>query len=95
MAEKERHYFSDGGESLLVRPLDGLTLLYHRPSGTTHLVDSPVPEILSALTAGPQSAAMLFDRLSADYDLGDRGGALAGLIDHLETLCALGLARRA
>ena len=29
--------------------LDGLVLLYHRPSGTTHFLASPAPELLDAL----------------------------------------------
>lgn len=34
---------------LIVRPLADITLVYHRPSGQTHMVASPVPEILAAL----------------------------------------------
>lgn len=36
---------------LIVRPLADITLVYHRPSGQTHMVASPVPEILAALEA--------------------------------------------
>ena len=93
MSGGERHYSGGPSDSLLLRPLDGLTLVYHRPSGTTHIVDSPVPEILSILGPQPQSAAALLDRLAGDYDLEDSDEALAGLTGHLETLCALGLAR--
>ncbi len=34
---------------LIVRPLADIALVYHRPSGQTHMVASPVPEILAAL----------------------------------------------
>jgi PqqD family protein of HPr-rel-A system len=36
-------------EALRSAPLDGLTVLFHRASGQTHLVTEPVPEILAAL----------------------------------------------
>lgn len=89
----EDHVYLGDPDSLLVRTLDGLTLVYHRPSGITHIVDSPVPEILASAGFEPQSAADLLERLAGDYDLGDRAEALAGLTGHLETLRALGLVR--
>ena len=36
--------------TLRIVPLDALTLVYHRASGITHVVDAPVPEILEALS---------------------------------------------
>ncbi len=93
MSGDERHYSGDDPHELLLRPLDGLTLVYHRPSGATHIVDSPVPEILAILGPQPQSPADLLARLAGEYDLGDRDEALAGLEGHLGSLCALGLAR--
>ncbi|MBN4683959.1 HPr-rel-A system PqqD family peptide chaperone, partial [Pandoraea nosoerga] len=38
-------------ETLRIVPLDALTLIYHRASGITHVVDAPVPEMLEALAA--------------------------------------------
>ena len=38
---------------LIVRALDDITLIYHRPSSQTHMVASPVPEILDALLSSP------------------------------------------
>ena len=35
--------------TLRIEPLDALTLIYHRASGISHLVDSPVPELLDLL----------------------------------------------
>jgi PqqD family protein of HPr-rel-A system len=45
-------------------------LAYHRPSGLTHMLASPLPEIWGALDAEPVSAETLLERLSAHYDLG-------------------------
>lgn len=100
-------YFRDDDAAFLLRDLDGLTLIYHRPSGITHIVASPVPEIwavLSSVRADPVAA--IRERLSRDYDL-DPGGEGAGegepganAVDldaslgwELDQLCALGLVR--
>jgi PqqD family protein of HPr-rel-A system len=76
---------------ILLRQIDGLMLAYHRPSGLTHMLASPLPEIWGALDAEPVSAETLLERLSAHYDLGKN--ALAELTAHLEELAALGLIR--
>jgi len=93
MTGEARQYFRGAPDELLVRPLEGLTLIYHRPSGVTHIVDSPVPEILSQLDAEPRPASMLLARLARQYELEDGEGALDPLVAHLETLCEVGLAR--
>ena len=72
---------------------DGLVLLFHRPSATTHVVSTPAPELLAALAEGPADVATLLARLAATHDLGD--GASEGLIGHLEALEAAGLVTRA
>jgi PqqD family protein of HPr-rel-A system len=87
-------YAACPGDALLVRPLDAVTLLYHRPSGQTHLVVSPVPEILAALRAGEAHVGEVVARLSADFDLGPAEAAQAAVAVHLEELVAIGLARR-
>lgn len=80
---------------MLLRPIDDLTLIYHRPSGQTHIVASPVPEILAVLAGGLMDADALLAALSQDHDLGERQAARAELTMHLDDLCALGLVRRA
>lgn len=78
-----------------VRPLDDISLVYHRHSGQTHLVVSPVPEILAALGTDVCAAADVVARLSATYDLGAPDAAAVAIAAHLEELAALGLVRRA
>lgn len=88
------HYRAEPDDALLVRALDDLTLIYHRRAGQTHLVVSPVPEILAALRAGgAMSASALFAALSGDFDLGEADEAIAGLAAQLAELAALGLVR--
>lgn len=69
--------------TLRIEPLDALRLIYHRASGITHLVDSPVPELLELLAeplALDQALVMLADR----FDLVDPDrDALAARIDEL------------
>lgn len=79
--------------SLAVAALDQLTAVYHRPSGVTHLVDAPVPELLEVLGEDSADADAVLARLAAAYDLPDAdAGALAARLDEM---VALGLARRA
>jgi len=86
-------YGVDGSGTIVTRPLDGLTLIYHRPSGITHIADSPLPEILQALERAPGTAAEVLTRLSEGHEIGDDEDALEGLETHLATLVSLGLVR--
>ncbi len=73
--------------------LDGLTALYHRASGATHVVGEPVPEILAALGDEALTIDQLLGRLQGDYDIADDGGV--ALSARLDELVALGLVTRA
>lgn len=89
-------YRAAAPETLRIVPLDALTLVYHRASGITHIVDSPVPEILDTLAAAPLAASDLLARLAEGFDLVDADQhALAVRLDELaavglvERLCAI------
>lgn len=71
--------------------MDGLSLVYHRASGITHVLASPAPEILAALAA-PLSLDDLLARLGADFDLID--GGREALVARLDELVAAGLVER-
>lgn len=75
--------------ALLVEPLDTFTAVFHRPSGITHLLTAPAPEILAALAPDGLSLAALLDRLASDYELAD--GGRAALAARLDELLAAGL----
>lgn len=87
-------YRAELPEALLTQPLDALTLLYHRPSGQTHMVMSPVPEILDALRGGAADAEMLYARLSRAFDPGPAEEAIPAIAAHLEEMMRLGVVRR-
>ncbi|MEG3087304.1 HPr-rel-A system PqqD family peptide chaperone [Sphingomonas sp. PB4P5] len=70
-------------ESLRVAWLDDFTVVYHRPSGITHLLTAPAPEILAMLGEAGLSLPELQVRLAAAFELGDADGALAARLDEL------------
>ena len=88
-------YRADPPESRIAVELDGLVALYHRPSGMTHILAPPAPQILDALAEAPADAAAQLARLSAEFDLDAGGDAAAAVEARLVELEAAGLVRRA
>lgn len=84
-------YIADPESAVRSVELDGLTALFHAPSGMTHIVAPPAPQILDALREGPADAAELLRRLRARFDF-DGEEAIHARLDELETA---GLVRRA
>lgn len=67
---------------------DGITALFHRPSGTTHLLAEPAPEILALLAEAPLDRPALARRLGELYDVAADAPALDA---RLAELIAAGL----
>jgi PqqD family protein of HPr-rel-A system len=86
-------YIAEPEEAVSAVALDGLILLFHAPSGMTHIVAAPAPEILDALREGPADAGELTRRLRARFDF--EGEAEAAIHARLDELEAAGLVRRA
>ena len=74
---------------LLIVPLDEIVAIFHRGSGITHLVASPVPELLAALSGEWRTLA----DLDAMFDFVD--GDNAALVARLEELAVAGLVETA
>lgn len=87
-------YRAEPTDSLLIEPLDAMTLIYHRRSGITHMVAEPVPEMLAAMADDSVDAATLVARLSATFDLGEAEQAKTVIAARLEELADLGLIGR-
>lgn len=80
---------------LIVEPLDIFTAVYHRPSGITHLLNEPAPQILEALAEAPHDVEALLARLVGIYELGDADeDSMAVLRVRLDELEAAGLVDR-
>ena len=85
-------YRADAPEALRLVPLDGLVALFHAPSGTTHIVAPPAPQILEALHEGPGDARAILARIAARYEIDGGAEAIEARLAELE---AAGLVRRA
>jgi len=87
-------YIADTPEERKIVSLDAMDVIYHRPSGMTHIVAEPVPQILEALIQGPADSAEIVARLAATHDLEgqDIDVVIAARLAELE---AIGLVRRA
>jgi len=89
---KQKRYARVPLSTLRIVPLDAMTLIYHRASGQTHVVASPVPELIEILDETPRDVAALLARLTEQFDLDDPDEA--ALIARLDELSDIGLAIR-
>jgi PqqD family protein of HPr-rel-A system len=86
-------YAADPPELLRSVELEGLTLLFHRRSGLTHILAPPAPQILAALAQGPAAGEAIAARIAADFELESEDPA-AALEARLAELEAAGLVWR-
>lgn len=86
-------YIADPADQRTVVVLETLVAVFHVPSGATHLLAPPAPEILDALGEGPADIDAILARLRRAHDVPDEGAreAIAARLDELE---ASGLVRR-
>jgi PqqD family protein of HPr-rel-A system len=77
-------------DELRLVSLDDFTAIYHRASGITHLVTTPVPELLDALGEERLDLDGIATRLAATFELEDE----TALAARLEELVAAGLVIR-
>lgn len=73
---------------------DGVTLVFHRPSGLTHVLAPPAPQLLEALAEGDSGIAELLERLRRTHDLGDEDTLEVALEARLAELETAGLVWR-
>ncbi|HEX8579017.1 MAG TPA: HPr-rel-A system PqqD family peptide chaperone [Allosphingosinicella sp.] len=87
-------FVADPPEQLRAVPLETLTAVFHAPSGMTHLLAPPAPQILVALAGRPGTAEEVLERIAEHFDVeaGDAPAAMASRLAELETA---GLVRRA
>lgn len=90
-----RRYRAAAKDDLLWHDLDSMTLLFHRPSGITHMLADPAPAILAVMEDLPLTAAEIASRLIAEFDVETETDAEQIVIARLEELSGLGLVTRA
>ena len=81
--------------ALRIEPLGELTAIFDRRSMQTHLVVSPMPEILEAMGVDPCGAALLASRLAASFDFDGDDDVQPILAERLDELAGMGLVERA
>jgi PqqD family protein of HPr-rel-A system len=86
-------YRTDFATHCRTHAIDGVTLAYHRPSGSTHFLVTPVPELLALIAEAPADAATLADGLCARLGIAADAEALAVVETRLAELLAAGLVR--
>jgi PqqD family protein of HPr-rel-A system len=86
-------YIADSDPLAGASELEGLTLLFHDRSGTTHLLAPPAPQILEALAGEAGDVAAVIERISARFEL-ESDDANAVVAARLEELEAVGLVWR-
>ena len=86
-------YIADPKDQLRAVALEGLTILFHRPSGMTHLLAPPGPQILAALSGKAGDAEEVLQRIAEQFDL-DAEDPAAAIAARLAELEAAGLVRR-
>ncbi len=84
-------YIADPEEMVRTVELDGLTALFHIPSGMTHILAPPAPQLLQALRRSPADAAELAERLGESFEVEGGAEEMAARLQELE---AAGLVRR-
>ncbi len=91
----DRAYRAAPAGALRIEALGGLTAIFDRRSMQTHLVVSPMPEILEAMGEEACNSAALAARLAASFDFDSEGDARPILAERLAELAAMGLVERA
>ena len=87
-------YIADAPELTRSVELETLTALFHAPSGMTHLLAPPAPQILAALAGRAGDAAEVLARMGDAFDV-EAEDAEAAIEARLGELEAAGLVRRA
>jgi len=76
---------------LIWHDLDSMMLLFHRPSGITHMLADPAPAIIEVMEDAALSAAEIASRLTILFDVDPGADAEEIILARLEELSALGL----
>ena len=91
----DRAYRAAPVDALRIEPLGELTAIFDRRSMQTHLVVSPMPEILGAMGDHACNAADLAGRLATAFDLDGNEGVRPILAERIGELAEMVVVVRA
>ncbi|WP_417622268.1 HPr-rel-A system PqqD family peptide chaperone [Parasphingorhabdus sp.] len=89
-----QQYRAAAKNELIWHDLDSMMLLYHRPSGITHMLADPVPAILQVMEDAPLTAGQIASRLMNQFEVEADVDAEEIILARLEELAILGLVCR-
>lgn len=87
----DRSYRAAPRAALRIETLGDITAIFDRRSMQTHLVVSPMPQIMTMMGEGPCNAALLAKRLATAFDMDGEGDVKSILAERLAELARLGL----
>jgi PqqD family protein of HPr-rel-A system len=87
-------YIADPKPLVRTLELDGLSALFHRRSGTTHILAAPAPQILEVLAERAGDRDEILERMAERFEL-EAEDAAASIEARLAELEAAGLVRLA
>lgn len=91
----DRSYRAAPPDALRIEALGELVAIFDRRSMQTHLVVSPMPELLAAMGDEACDATSLAARLAADFDFDADGDVAVIIAERLAELAAMGLVAEA
>jgi PqqD family protein of HPr-rel-A system len=77
-------YQADPPEAISWVELDGLTAIFHKPSGMTHILAPPSPQILEALAGSPADEGEILERIGAQFEVEGGEEAMGARLAELE-----------
>lgn len=81
-------------EDIILHMLDMMTLVFHRPSGLTHIVADPVPAILEVMQEGASSSDEIIKALESNFELEEGADVENVVLARLDEMHTLGLIER-
>ena len=87
-------YRAAAQDDLIWHALDSMTLLFHRPSGITHMLADPAPAILEVMADASLTATEIATGLMAKFDIESTADTENIVLARLEELSSLGLVSR-
>lgn len=81
-------------EDIILHLLDMMTLVFHRPSGLTHIVADPIPAILEVMQQDVLTPTQIAKALENNFNLEEGADVENVVLARLDEMHALGLVER-